>query len=84
MVIHFGQTAVDAALTYGKPTVIVYNPEWRTAAGLQDARLLAGKLNAVLVEELTVGRLEKARTTRPPRYPDGAKRLADEIAAACQ
>jgi len=87
VVTHFGQTAVDAALTYRKPTVIVYNPEWKTAAGIGDARFLARKLNAVLVEELTLESLEAAvrdaMARKPVSYEDGGQRLAEEILEVC-
>ncbi|MEB3851468.1 MAG: polysaccharide biosynthesis protein [Desulfurococcales archaeon] len=88
VVTHYGNTAVEAALTYGKPLVIVYNPAWRTAAGYRDAEVLAGKLNAVLLpgpptpEELAEA-LREAERRRPPRYPNGAERLAAEIAGLC-
>ncbi|MET1127773.1 MAG: glycosyltransferase [Thermoproteota archaeon] len=88
VITHFGQIAVDSVLAYRKPTVMVYNPEWRTAAGLEDARVLARKLNIVLVEEVSPKALEdaveEAFRRRPPSYPDGARALADEIIELCR
>ena len=70
-------------MTYHKPVVIVPNPEWRLTAGWEDARILAGKLNAVLVEEITprsiLQAIEEARGRKPPVYPDGAAGLAEEL-----
>jgi UDP-N-acetylglucosamine--N-acetylmuramyl-(pentapeptide) pyrophosphoryl-undecaprenol N-acetylglucosamine transferase len=87
VITHFGQTAVDSVLTYRKPTVMVYNPEWRTAAGLRDARILARKLNVVLVEEVSLrvleAAVEEAFSREIPSYPDGARALADEIVELC-
>jgi UDP-N-acetylglucosamine--N-acetylmuramyl-(pentapeptide) pyrophosphoryl-undecaprenol N-acetylglucosamine transferase len=80
---HLGKTVIDAALTYRKPVVIVPNPELKLTAGWEDARILASKLNAVVVDEITPGAIlraiEEARHRRPPTHPDGAKILADEI-----
>jgi len=88
VVTHFGQTAVDAALTYRKPTVIVYNPEWRTAAGLEDARILARKLNAVLVENPIPAAIrvaiEEAVRRKPPSYINGGDVLAREMLEICE
>jgi len=83
VVSHLGKTVIDAALTYRKPVVIVPNPEWRLTAGWEDARILARKLNAVLVEDITPKNLleaiEEAKKRRLPSYPDGAEKLAREI-----
>jgi UDP-N-acetylglucosamine--N-acetylmuramyl-(pentapeptide) pyrophosphoryl-undecaprenol N-acetylglucosamine transferase len=84
VVTHYGNTAVEAALTYGKPVVIVYNPAWRTTAGYEDARILAGKLNAVLLRGPPTPReleeaIAEAEKRKPPRYPNGAEKLAREI-----
>jgi UDP-N-acetylglucosamine:LPS N-acetylglucosamine transferase len=80
---HFGKTVIDAALTYGKPTVIVPNPYIRIGATVADSRILARKINAVLVSSISenslLGAIDKAMSRRPPRYPNGAKLLAEEI-----
>ena len=83
VVSHLGKTVIDAALSYRKPVVIAPNPEWRHTAGWEDAEILAEKLNAVLLEELSPEALrsaiEEARGRRPPRYRDGAGELAKII-----
>ena len=86
VVTHLGKTAIDAALTYGKPVVIAPNPEWTLhGAGLRDAEKLAEKLNAVLLppDKLTPDKLleaiREAEKRKPPRHPDGAGRLAEII-----
>lgn len=80
---HLGKTVIDAALTYRKPVIIVPNPEWRLTAGWEDAEILAEKLNAILVKEISPSAIseaiETARKRTPPQYPDGAKKLANEI-----
>uniref|UniRef100_A0A7C5UVC7 Polysaccharide biosynthesis protein n=1 Tax=Ignisphaera aggregans TaxID=334771 RepID=A0A7C5UVC7_9CREN len=83
VVSHFGKTVIDAALTYRKPVVIVPNPELKLTVGWEDAKILASKVNAVIVEEITpraiLQAIEEAKHKNPPIYPDGAKILADEI-----
>jgi len=80
---HLGKTVIDAALTYKKPTIIVPNPEWTLTAGWPDAELLAKKLNAILVKQITPDELLKAIETvknkKPPEFPDGAEQLAKII-----
>jgi len=80
---HFGRTAVDAAISYRKPVVIVPNPEWRRTAGMKDAEQLAIILNAVLVKEVKASKIleaiDEAKHRKPPQYPNGAERLAEII-----
>ena len=88
VITHFGNTAVEAALTYHKPVIMVYNPAWRTAAGLEDAKIFAKKINAVFLpkpptrEELRAA-IREAENTKPPRYPNGAEKLAKELKELC-
>ncbi len=83
VVSHLGKTVIDAVLTYRKPVVIVPNPEWTLTAGWEDARILAGKLNAVVVDdikpEILLEAIEEARKKKPPVYQDGAEKLAEEL-----
>jgi UDP-N-acetylglucosamine:LPS N-acetylglucosamine transferase len=82
VVTHFGGTVLDAAI-YGKPAVLVPNPEWTRTAGIRDAEYLARKINAVLVSEIDLEILldavKEARNRRVPVLPDGAKNLANKI-----
>jgi UDP-N-acetylglucosamine:LPS N-acetylglucosamine transferase len=82
VVTHFGSTILEA-LIYRKPTVVVPNPEWTRTAGVEDAKHLVRKVNAVLVSDLSLGRLmravEEARAKDIPVFPDGAQRLAEVI-----
>lgn len=82
VVTHFGSTILEA-LIYRKPTVVVPNPEWTRTAGVEDAKHLVRKVNAVLVSEISLGRLmdaiEEARVKEIPVFPDGAERLAEVI-----
>ncbi len=79
VVTHFGSTILEA-LVYRKPTVVVPNPEWTRTAGIEDAKLLANKVNAVLVSVLDLPNLlnaiDEARFRETPVFPDGAKNLA--------
>ena len=82
VVTHFGSTILEA-LIYRKPTVVVPNPEWTRTAGVEDAKLLANKVNAVLVSEINLNNLldavNEARHREIPAFPDGAQNLADVI-----
>jgi UDP-N-acetylglucosamine--N-acetylmuramyl-(pentapeptide) pyrophosphoryl-undecaprenol N-acetylglucosamine transferase len=82
VVTHFGSTILEA-LIYKKPTVIVPNPEWTRTAGVEDAKCLAKKVNALLVSEITLRNLieaiEMSRKTSAPKFSDGAKTLADLV-----
>ena len=79
MITHFGKTAIDAVLSYRKPTIIVLNPEWRYSVGERDAKILAEKLNAVLVKEVTPKAMKRAVDEAVnktlPTYEDGASNL---------
>jgi len=82
VVTHFGSTILEA-LVYRKPTVVVPNPEWTRTAGIEDAKYLVRKVNAVLVSEINLDRLmsaiDEAKVRRIPTFADGAQRLADLI-----
>ncbi|UCC33558.1 MAG: hypothetical protein JSW53_00695 [Candidatus Bathyarchaeota archaeon] len=82
VVSHFGGTILDAAI-YGKPVVLVLNPEWTRTVGIEDAEILAKKVNAVLVSKIELANLlnaiDEARKRRVPIFPDGAGKLADII-----
>jgi len=79
VVTHFGVTVLEAVV-YGKPVVLVPNPEWTRTAGIEDAKHLAQKLNAVLVSEITtntvLNAIDEARERTVPTLLDGAKNLA--------
>ncbi len=83
VITHLGKTIIDAALTYRKPTIIVPNPEWRLTAGIEDAKILAKKLNAICLDKLSKDELlraiEEIKDRKPPIYNDGAEKLANDI-----
>lgn len=83
VVTHFGETIIDSALVYGKPTVISVNPEWTRTAGLEDATTLSKKVNGVLLKEFTAEALQeaidKAKRQRPPKLASGAALLSRRI-----
>jgi UDP-N-acetylglucosamine--N-acetylmuramyl-(pentapeptide) pyrophosphoryl-undecaprenol N-acetylglucosamine transferase len=82
VVTHFGSTVLEA-LVYRKPTVIVLNPEWTRTVGVEDAKYLAKKVNALLVSEISLNNLliaiEEAKRRSLPKFPDGAQKLADIV-----
>ena len=83
VVTHFGLTALEAALVYKKPVVIVPNPEWTRTVGTEDAKHLANKLNAVFVSEtkleILINAIKEARNRSFPELPSGAEKLANII-----
>ncbi len=82
VVTHFGSTVLEA-LVYRKPTVIVLNPEWTRTVGVEDAKYLAKKVNALLVSEISLNNLliaiEETKRRSLPKFPDGAQKLADIV-----
>jgi UDP-N-acetylglucosamine--N-acetylmuramyl-(pentapeptide) pyrophosphoryl-undecaprenol N-acetylglucosamine transferase len=88
VVTHFGSTALEAAVVYRKPVVIVLNPEWTRTVGAIDAGCLAGKLNAVFVSEtnleILLKAIDEAKTRNVPAMPSGAKNLAKIILKLAQ
>jgi UDP-N-acetylglucosamine--N-acetylmuramyl-(pentapeptide) pyrophosphoryl-undecaprenol N-acetylglucosamine transferase len=77
-----GATPLEA-ITYGKPIVIVRYPKWSRAGAPEEARLLASKLNAPFVSELSpqtlIEAIEEAKDRKTPQLTDGAKALAEYI-----
>lgn len=82
IVTHFGSTVLEA-MVYRKPIVLVPNPEWTRTAGLEDARYLARKVNAVLISEINLKNLlkaiDEAKKRVVPTLPKGAENLAKRI-----
>ena len=83
VVTHFGETIIDSALVYGKPTVISVNPDWTRTAGLEDATILAEKVNGILMNDFTsdavIETIERARKIKPPQVSSGAEPLSRRI-----
>jgi len=86
VVSQFGFTVLEAAVVYGKPVVVVPNPEFTTidrSGGVEDARYLATKVNAVLVSEIKTETLldaiKEARKAKVPTLSNGAEKLANMI-----
>ena len=82
VVTHFGATALEA-LTYRKPIVMVLNPEWKRTVGKPDAEILAEKINAVFIWDLSLrgllSAMEEAESRKTPTLLDGARKLAEMI-----
>ncbi len=82
VVSHFGSTVLDA-IVYGKPVVLVLNPELTRTVGIEDAVHLAKKVNAVLVSEINLETIleaiNEARNREVPILPNGAENLANII-----
>lgn len=87
VVSHFGSTVLNAVV-YGKPVVLVLNPELTRTVGIEDAEYLAKKANAVLVSEISLENLleaiNEARRRKVPILPNGAENLANMIVKLSQ
>jgi len=88
VVSQFGFTVLEAAVVYRKPVVLVPNPELTTidrTGGVEDARYLARKINAVMVSEIKTETLldaiKEARKAKVPTLPNGTEKLANMILA---
>ncbi|RLE44329.1 hypothetical protein DRJ19_00585 [Candidatus Woesearchaeota archaeon] len=81
VITHLGFTAVEARLTYRKPTVIVYDK--KTLFTEKDAELFAEHVGAVLVKEpepkKIMEALDEAEDMPIPKVTDGAYLLAKRI-----
>lgn len=51
VVTHQGKTAMEAAIMYRKPVIIVYNKRWTSAAGVEDTRRYAKVLGAKFLDD---------------------------------
>lgn len=82
VVTHLGSTIIEAVV-YGKPIVLVPNPEWTRTAGPEDAKYLAKRVNAALISEIKpenlVAAIDVARKGKVPSLPDGAENLTNII-----
>ncbi|RLG91358.1 MAG: polysaccharide biosynthesis protein [Thermoprotei archaeon] len=79
---HTSVTLLEAAITYRKPVIIYWNPEWSSAATFQDVILFSKKINAqVLVDTDPNTILETINKVKPPPdiREDGAKKLVKLI-----
>jgi len=88
VVSHFGFTALEAAIVYGKPVVLVVNPEYRTTVGMKDAEYLARKINAVLASEIKtevlLDAMDEAKERKVPAFANGTENLANMIIGLLQ
>lgn len=82
VVTHFGSTALEAVV-YGKPIVLVLNPEWKRTVGKVDAEYFAKKVNAIFVSDVNLENLlraiEEAKERTTPLFKNGAMILAEMI-----
>lgn len=83
VITHFGMTALDAALLYGKPVIMSVNPEWKLTVGMSDAVMFAAKVGAGMLTEFKPDSVETAvEYAMPPRAVEsGTEKLGNTIAA---
>ena len=85
VVTHQGKTAMEAVVMYQKPTVIVYNRDWKQAASFKDSRLYAETLGAAFLDDPSKWEsaqvLKKAlEEVRPPKkFEVGTPKLVEEV-----
>ncbi|AEE94365.1 UDP-N-acetylglucosamine, MurG, LPS N-acetylglucosamine transferase [Acidianus hospitalis W1] len=51
VITHQGKTAMEAVVMYKKPTIIVYNKDWKYAATFEDSKLYAEILGTVFLND---------------------------------
>jgi UDP-N-acetylglucosamine--N-acetylmuramyl-(pentapeptide) pyrophosphoryl-undecaprenol N-acetylglucosamine transferase len=82
VITHFGSTALESVV-YKKPSVMVFNPEWKRTVGKTDATIFAKKVGATFLSDLNLENLiyaiETAKKNKIPELMDGAKVLVDFI-----
>ena len=82
---HQGLSIAEAALAYGKPVIIAYNPDLPQTSGRLDSLLLARKLNGIYIDvektspQELVKAINCAKKRQPPKYVNGAYVLARTI-----
>lgn len=80
---HNSVTILEAAVTYRKPVVLLWNPEWKAAATRKDVEIFARKINGVFLDELTRDKLleaiDKAVKSKPPVFSNGSEGFAEYI-----
>lgn len=80
---HNSVTILEAAVTYRKPVVLLWNPKWKAAATKKDVEIFARKINGVFLDELSRDKLldaiEKAIKNKPPQYMNGADKFAEYL-----
>ncbi|EZQ01798.1 MULTISPECIES: glycosyltransferase [Acidianus] len=66
VITHQGKTAMESVV-YGKPTIIVYNKEWKRAATLEDTKRYAEILGASFLESPSSKLIELIKEKRKPK-----------------
>lgn len=83
VVTHFGSSTLLESIVYRKPIVLAPNPEWTRTTGIEDAKYVAKKVNAVLVNEIKsraiVDAIDEARKRKAAKLPNGTEKLAELI-----
>ncbi len=51
VITHQGKTAMEAVVMYNKPSIIVYNKDWKYAATFEDSKLYAEILGATFLDD---------------------------------
>ena len=82
---HNSVTILEAAVTYRKPVVLLWNPEWRAVATRKDVEIFARKINAVFLDESALSRnklleaIGQAVKNKPPVFSNGSEAFAKYI-----
>ncbi|ADI32673.1 UDP-N-acetylglucosamine--N-acetylmuramyl-(pentapeptide) pyrophosphoryl-undecaprenol N-acetylglucosamine transferase [Staphylothermus hellenicus] len=80
---HNSVTILEAAVTYRKPVVLIWNPMWKAAATKKDVEIFTRKINGVFLDGLSRDKLldaiEKAVRNKPPKYINGADKFAEYL-----
>ncbi|AHC51545.1 polysaccharide biosynthesis protein [Sulfolobus acidocaldarius SUSAZ] len=85
VITHQGKTAMESVVMYGKPTIIVYNKDWKSATTKQDTILYAKILGATFLDDPSTWDSIKVledniqNVRKPKQFEIGTPKLIDII-----
>lgn len=85
VITHQGKTAMEAVVMYKKPTIIVFNKDWKTATTFEDARLYAKILGAQFFNDPSTWSSDEDflkaidKREKPKEFEIGTPKLVKEI-----
>jgi UDP-N-acetylglucosamine:LPS N-acetylglucosamine transferase len=82
VITHLSFTTIEA-IAFGKPVIIIPNPEWTRTGSVEDAKYVAKKVNAILLTEITkqkiLSAINDASKLKVPKLQRGTEKLANMI-----
>ncbi len=85
VITHQGKTAMEAVVMYQKPTIIVFNRDWKQAASYEDSKLYAETLGAEFLDDPSTWESENVlrraldEVKKPKKFEIGTPKLVEEV-----